>query len=129
MGQMNFAFVQFPKDLSVSVQTVLIGAKSLHTHGSAGVKLASRNSHFRTKAEQVSVRKTSRAVGENIRAVHFRHETFHVSIVRADDGVRVVGTVAVDVRDGFFQTVYHPNRKNRIQVFRFPVRLLGCLAV
>ena len=110
MGQMNFAFVQFPKNLSVSVQTVLIGAKSLHAHGSAGVKLAGRNSHFRTKAEQVSVRKTSRAVGKNIRAVYFRHETFHVSIVRADDSVRVVGTVAVDVRDGFFQTVYHPNR-------------------
>ena len=129
MGQMNLAFVQFPKDLSVSVQTVLIGAKSLHTHGSAGVKLASRNSHFRTKAEQVSVRKTSRAVGKNIRAVYFCHKALHMFFVCADDSVRVVGTVAVDVRDGFFQTVYHPNRKNRIQVFRFPVRLLGCLAV
>jgi len=63
------------------------------------VELVGGNSDFRTKAEFPTVGEARGHVVKDTGGIHPAEETLGSGSVAGDNGVRVVGTMGVDVRD------------------------------
>ncbi len=90
-------------DLSVACDAVLVGGEFAEAHGAAGVELVGADADFRSEAVFFSVAEAGGAVVVDAGAVYTALEGFGMPGIFGDDGVAVVGAVAVDVVDGFLK--------------------------
>ena len=92
------------------------------------MELAGGDAHLRAEAVAVAVGKARGAVLVHARRVHQREEALRSLLVLGDDAVRMVGAVAVDVRDGLVQRIDDADGDHIVQILGLPVRLRGALA-
>ena len=103
-------------DLAFSGEEVFVGDKAFEADGTAGVELAGADADFGTKAVAEAVREAGGAVAVDTGGVDHLLEACCGCIVAGEDGVGVVGAVAVDVVDGLFDIGDHLEGDNEIQI-------------
>ena len=92
------------------------------------MELAGGDAHLRAEAVTEAVGKACGAVHIHPRAVHAGQELLLRGFVPRENGVGVVGAVAVDVGNGFLHAVHDLDGQDGVQILRVPVRVGGGLA-
>ena len=103
-------------DLAFSGEEVFVGDKAFEADGTAGVELAGADADFGTKAVAEAVREAGGAVAVDTGGVDHLLEARRGCIVTGEDGVGVVGAVAIDVVYGLFDIGDHFEGDNEIQI-------------
>ena len=75
------------------------------------------------EAELAAIRELRRGIVQHDRAVDLRQKARRRRRVGGDDRIRVVRTVALDMRDGLVQPCHHLRGDDAVEEFRAPVRL------
>ena len=90
-------------DLALSGEEVFVGDKTFEADGTAGVA----DADFSTKAVAEAIREAGGAVAADTGGINHLLEARRGFIVAEEDGVGVVGAIAIDVVDGFFDIGDH----------------------
>ena len=94
-------------DLALSGEEIFVGDKAFKADGTAGVELAGADADFSTKAVAEAIREAGGAVAVDTGGINHLLEARRGFIVAEEDGVGVVGAIAIDVVDGFFDIGDH----------------------
>src|SRR3546814_5108308 len=89
------------------------------------MQTARRNADLRTQAELTAVRKLAGCVPHDNGAIDSVQEGFRLLCVLSHDGVGVMTAMRIDMRHGFRKPVDHTRRKDAVEIFRIPVRVLS----
>ena len=84
---------------------------------------------LRPETEFSAIAEARRGIPEHGRGIDGREELPRRLLVRRNDAVGVVRTVILDVLDGIFQRVDHPDTQDQIEIFGRPILLRGRLGL
>ena len=105
-------------DLSAAVEQVFVGHKAIESDRTAGVEFAGADAYLGTETIAETVREAGGAVAIDSCGVDHLHEAGGHGIITGQNGVCVVGTVAVDVVNGFLDIRDDFDGDDHIQVLR-----------
>src|SRR5215467_15230516 len=81
---------------------VFCGGQLRDGEGAAGVEFLGADAHFGAEAEFAAIGETGRGVPVDGGRIHLAQELARAGFIGSDDGIGVLGGVAVDVRDSVF---------------------------
>ena len=93
------------------------------------MQLARGDAYLRAKTKEESVRKARRTVMKHIGTIHTLEERTGVRVAGSDDGVGMMGTIAVNVVNRCLKIVHNAHGQDGVEVFGAPVLLCGGLTV
>ena len=111
-------------DLARAAHEIFIGGQFFEAHRTAGVESIGADTDLRPKTKFVAVIKTGRGIPEDDGTINAAEKFFCGSVVRCHNGVRMVGTMCLNVRDRRRAIIDNFDRENEIK--KFGAKIFRC---
>lgn len=115
------------RNLSFAPDLILINRQALETNGATRVNLVGANTNFGAKAVAHTIGEASRGIPVDTSRVNAGHELLGLVLVRGEDGISMVRSVSVDVKDGLVDRADRLDGESERKEFRIVVSVLHIL--